>query len=57
MIQNAQEKFYDMQWRKINLEVMKWCLEKYKETQDEFYYQQAKNFGEWSVKIKKNYLA
>ena len=55
-LKTSNEYSLDTQWRTINLEVAKWCLQKFKETQDEFYYQQAKNFGEWSKLIKEKYL-
>lgn len=55
-LQNSSEQASNLEWRAMNLEVTKWCLEKYRQTKDEFDYEQAKIFGEWSAKIKKEYI-
>lgn len=45
-----------LEWREYNLQLTKYLLERYRETQDEFYYQQAKIFGEWAKLIREKYL-
>lgn len=56
MIQNSSEKANTLAWRELNLKLTKWCLEKYKLTEDEEYLEQAKIFGKWSKLIKEKYL-
>ena len=56
MIQNSNERANTLEWREQNLKLTKWCLEKYQTTNDKEWLDWAKVFGEWSAKIKKNYL-
>lgn len=45
-----------LEWRTMNLEITKWCLEKYRQTNENFYLEQSKIFGNWSKLIKEKYL-
>ena len=54
--QESDQQKDNLWWREYNLQLTKWCLEKYKETQNEEYYNWAKVFGEWSKLIKEKYL-
>lgn len=55
MIKNAREKGFLSELRINDMKVMKWCLEAYKDTKDEMYYEWAKVFGEWSKLHKKQH--
>lgn len=55
-LRTSSEREHTLWWREFNLQLTKYLLERYKETKDEFYYQQAKIFGEWSKLIKEKYL-
>jgi len=56
MLKTSNEKANTLEWRELNLKLTKLCLEKYKLTGDEDYLEWTKIFGEWSRKIKNNYL-
>ena len=53
MFNNIEQKKYSTDARIMNMRVMKWCLERYKQTLDEDYFNWAKVFGDWSKKYKK----
>lgn len=53
MFNNIEQKNDLMKTRVVNMQVMKWCLNKYQETKDESYFDWAKVFGDWSKKYKK----
>jgi hypothetical protein len=55
-LKNSSEIKDNLWWREYNLQLTKYLLERYQETKDEFYYQQAKIFGEWAKLIKEKYL-
>jgi ribosome biogenesis protein Tsr3 len=55
-IKNSSELQSNITWREDMLKLTKHCLEKYKETGQQFYLDYAKIFGEWSSKIKKNWI-
>lgn len=55
-LENSSNMANTLEWREFNLKLTKYLLERYRETQDEFYYQQAKIFGEWAKLIKEKYL-
>jgi hypothetical protein len=53
MFKNTDEKAF-LTWVRIqDMEVMKWCLNKFKETEDDMYWEFAKKFGGWSKHWKK----
>lgn len=52
MFKNLETKKSLLETRLINMEVMKWCLKKYQETQDDEYFNWAKTFGQWSKLYK-----
>ncbi len=52
MFNNIEQKNSTKWWRLQNMELMKLCLERYKETKEEFYLENAKQFAEWSRKFK-----
>lgn len=54
-LKNSRTQSFNLWWREQNLQLTKWCLLKYKETKDEYYYKQAEIFGEWSKLIKEKY--
>ena len=53
MLKNAYQKALIQDSRITSMNVMKWCLEMYKKTNDEVYWEWAKVFGEWSKLYKK----
>ena len=55
-LRNSSERANTLEWREMNLKLAKYCLERYKETKNKVFYEWAKVFGEWSLKIKQNYL-
>ena len=55
-LNNSSDRANTLEWRELNLKLTKYLLERYRETKDEFYYDWAKVFGEWSAKIKKEWL-
>lgn len=55
-LKNSEEQQYNLWWREYNLKLTKWCLERYQGTQDQMYLDWGKIFGEWSRKIKNDYL-
>lgn len=55
-LKTSSDRANTLEWREFNLKLTKYLLERYRETQDEFYYQQAKIFGNWAKLIKEKYL-
>lgn len=53
---NSDEYTSDLRWRELNLKLAKHCLERYRDTNEQFYLDNSKVFMEWSDKIKENYL-
>ena len=53
MFKDISEKKNLIFFRLNNMEVMKHCLLRYKETQDERFWEYAEIFGNWSKKWKK----
>ena len=53
MLKNAYTKSISHDLRIYQMNLMKYCLERYKETKDEDYWEWARKFGEWSKYYKK----
>lgn len=53
MLKNIWRKSIDTEYRLIILNLIKWCLVKFKETGDEEYLKHATEYGEISKKLKK----
>ena len=54
MFKKARQKGF-ISWARLkNMELMKICLEGFKRTGDEMYWENAKIFGEWSKTFKKD---
>ncbi len=53
MFNNIEQKNDLTRTRVVNMQVMKHCLLRFKETGDEDYFNWAKVFGDWSKKYKK----
>lgn len=54
MFKNTYLKAVYQERRIIYMRGMKWCLEKFKETKNDLYWEWATKFGEWSKDTKKD---
>jgi hypothetical protein len=53
MLQNSHLKAILKERRVLYMKFMKHCLERFKETNDDFYWNWAMKFGEWSKETQK----
>ncbi len=54
MLQNAYRRLVDIEYRLQMLELIKHCLERYKETPEAYLLYYAKQFGQVSERLKKD---